>query len=51
MYICMYIVSMSSKSYSIADAIVSSPVSKVPDPAVVERLRRHGHECAIAAPV
>jgi tRNA(fMet)-specific endonuclease VapC len=31
--------------------IVSSPVSKEPDPGVVKRLRQHGAESAIAAPV
>lgn len=31
--------------------IVSSPVSKVPNPEVLRRLHRHEHECAIAAPV
>src|ERR1700692_2532182 len=31
--------------------IVSSPISKNPSPNMVARLDRHGHECAIAAPV
>lgn len=31
--------------------IVSSPVSKLPNPDIVRRLQRHEHECAIAAPV
>ena len=30
---------------------VSSPVAKIPDPEIVGRLKQHGHECAIAAPV
>jgi tRNA(fMet)-specific endonuclease VapC len=30
---------------------VSSPISKLPDPDIVQRLDQHGHECAIAAPV
>lgn len=32
-------------------SVVSSPVSKIPDPEIVKRLADHGHECAIAAPV
>ena len=31
--------------------IVSSPISKAPDPGIVRRLERHGHECALPAPV
>jgi tRNA(fMet)-specific endonuclease VapC len=31
-------------------SIVSAPVSKRPDPAILERLRDRGPECAIAAP-
>jgi len=30
---------------------VSAPVSKKPDPAILERLDVHGPECAIASPV
>ena len=30
---------------------VSAPISKTPNPHIVERLRQHGHESAIAAPV
>ena len=32
-------------------SIVSSPVSLKPDPGIVDKLEKHGHECAIAAPV
>ena len=32
-------------------SIVSSPISKVPIPAIVKQLESNGHECAIAAPV
>ena len=32
-------------------SIVSSPISKTPNPEIVQRLDEHGHECAIAAPV
>lgn len=32
-------------------SIVSAPLAKTPDPAVMRRLERHGHECAIGAPV
>jgi tRNA(fMet)-specific endonuclease VapC len=31
--------------------IVSSPISKQPNPSVLRKLEEHGHECAIAAPV
>ena len=31
--------------------IVSSPISKTPDPAILAGLDRHGEKCAIAAPV
>ena len=37
--------------YLLDTSIVSSPVSKMPDPAIVKRLDAHGPECAIAAPV
>jgi tRNA(fMet)-specific endonuclease VapC len=37
--------------YLLDTGIVSAPVSKKPDPAIVERLKEHGPECAIAAPV
>lgn len=37
--------------YLLDTGIVSSPVSKSPDPAIVQRLDEHGPECAIAAPV
>lgn len=37
--------------YLLDTGIVSSPASKVPNPEIVKRLERHGHECAIAAPV
>jgi tRNA(fMet)-specific endonuclease VapC len=32
-------------------SIVSAPISKTPNPHIVERLEQHGHESAIAAPV
>lgn len=37
--------------YLLDTSIVSSPVAKVPNAAIVERLGEHGFECAIAAPV
>lgn len=37
--------------YLLDTSVVSSPVSKRPDPDIVRRLDEHGHECAIAAPV
>jgi len=37
--------------YLLDTSIVSSPVSKSPNPQVVKRLEAHGHECAIASPV
>ena len=37
--------------YLLDTSIVSEPVSKKPDPAILERLDKHGSECAIAAPV
>jgi tRNA(fMet)-specific endonuclease VapC len=40
-----------SLRYLLDTSIVSSPVSKRPDPAILKRLDEHGPECAIAAPV
>jgi tRNA(fMet)-specific endonuclease VapC len=37
--------------YLLDTGVVSSPISKVPNPEIVRRLARHEHECAIAAPV
>ena len=37
--------------YLLDTTIVSSPVSKKPNPGIVKRLDQQGHECAIAAPV
>jgi tRNA(fMet)-specific endonuclease VapC len=37
--------------YLLDTSIVSSPVSRTPDPRIIEQLDEHGHECAIAAPV
>jgi tRNA(fMet)-specific endonuclease VapC len=37
--------------YLLDTGIVSAPVSKVPEPAILKRLDAHGPECAIAAPV
>jgi tRNA(fMet)-specific endonuclease VapC len=37
--------------YLLDTSIVSAPVSKRPDPAILERLSERGPECAIAAPV
>jgi len=37
--------------YLLDTGIVSSPVSKIPNPAIVKKLEKQGHECAIAAPV
>lgn len=37
--------------YLLDTSIVSVPVWKNPDPAVLKRLHTHGAECAIAAPV
>jgi tRNA(fMet)-specific endonuclease VapC len=37
--------------YLLDTGIVSNPISKTPDPAILERLKAHGVECAIAAPV
>jgi tRNA(fMet)-specific endonuclease VapC len=37
--------------YLLDTVIVSAPVSKRPDPAILQRLNERGPECAIAAPV
>ena len=37
--------------YLLDTSIVSSPVSKKPNPGIVRQLDKHGHEAAIAAPV
>lgn len=37
--------------YLLDTGIVSGPVSKRPDPSIVEALEKYGVECAIAAPV
>ncbi len=37
--------------YLLDTSIVSSPISKVPNAQIVQRLNTHGHECAIASPV
>ena len=37
--------------YLLDTMIASSPISKNPNPKVLARMDRHGHECAIAAPV
>lgn len=37
--------------YLLDTGIVSVPISKRPDPAILERLDEHGLECAIPAPV
>lgn len=37
--------------YLLDTNIVSSPAAKIPDSEIVRRLKQHGHECAIAAPV
>jgi tRNA(fMet)-specific endonuclease VapC len=37
--------------YLLDTSIVSSPISKVPSPEVLKQLEKHGHECAVAAPV
>jgi tRNA(fMet)-specific endonuclease VapC len=37
--------------YLLDTGVVSAPVSKKPDSAILERLEKHGPECAIAAPV
>jgi tRNA(fMet)-specific endonuclease VapC len=40
-----------TRRYLLDTSIVSVPVSKKPDPAILKRLHTHGAECAIAAPV
>src|SRR5712692_5088888 len=37
--------------YLLDTSVVSSPISKKPNPRIIARLDRHGHECEIAAPV
>jgi len=37
--------------YLLDTSIVSSPVARMPDAAILQRLHAHGHESAIAAPV
>jgi tRNA(fMet)-specific endonuclease VapC len=37
--------------YLLDTSIVSSPISKEPDPEIVKHLESNGHECAIASPV
>lgn len=37
--------------YLLDTSIVSAPVTRKPDAAIVRRLEEHGSECAIAAPV
>jgi tRNA(fMet)-specific endonuclease VapC len=37
--------------YLLDTSIVSSPVSKTPNPEIIQRLDEYGDECAIAAPV
>ncbi len=37
--------------YLLDTSIVSNPISKTPDPAILKRLDEHGPACAIAAPV
>lgn len=37
--------------YLLDTSIISSPISVKPDLAIVNKLEKHGHECAIAAPV
>jgi tRNA(fMet)-specific endonuclease VapC len=37
--------------YLLDTSIVSSPISRIPNPEVVRQLDAHGTECAIAAPV
>ena len=37
--------------YLLDTSVVSSPMSKMPNPEIVRRIEEHGHECAIAAPV
>jgi tRNA(fMet)-specific endonuclease VapC len=37
--------------YLLDTSVVSTPISRTPDPEIVRRLDAHGPECAIAAPV
>jgi tRNA(fMet)-specific endonuclease VapC len=37
--------------YLLDTMIVTAPISKQPDPSIVARIKQHGEECAIAAPV
>jgi tRNA(fMet)-specific endonuclease VapC len=37
--------------YLLDTGIVSSPICKIPNQAILKKLEKHGHECAIAAPV
>jgi tRNA(fMet)-specific endonuclease VapC len=37
--------------YLIDTSVVSSPIAARPDPGILDKLEKHGHECAIAAPV
>ena len=37
--------------YLLDTGIVSSPISKIPNPEILKHLEGSGHECAIAAPV
>jgi len=37
--------------YLLDTSIVSSPISRAPNPEILKRLEKHGHESAIAAPV
>jgi tRNA(fMet)-specific endonuclease VapC len=37
--------------YLVDTSVVSSPISAKPDPGIVEKLEKHGHECALAAPI
>jgi len=38
-------------SYLLDTSIISSPISKTPNPEIVRRLRQHAPQCAIGAPV
>ena len=37
--------------YLLDTSIVSAPISKKPDAAIIQQLEDHGPECAIASPV
>jgi tRNA(fMet)-specific endonuclease VapC len=37
--------------YLLDTSVVSSPISKIPNPGIIRQLQQHGHECAIASPV